>query len=93
MTVFFPISIFLVPTDFCDINANETTVTPASKPREPAAEVISAGPCWAGKVGGVMDASVHLAHPPGLGQVKRQGPESSERPSRNSGQEAGPWTN
>lgn len=40
-----------------------------------------------------MAASVHLAHPPGLGQVKRRGPESSEQPSRNSGQEAEPWTN
>lgn len=40
-----------------------------------------------------MVASVHLAQPPGLGQVRRRGPESSERPPGNSGQEAEPWTN
>lgn len=84
---------FLVPTDFCDINANETTVTPASKQREPAAEVISVGPYWAGKVGGLMVTSVHLARPPGLCQVRRWGPESSEQPPRNGGQETEPWTN
>lgn len=47
---------------FCDINANETTDTPTSKPRKSVAGVVPTGPCWAGRMGEGDDRN-HRCHP------------------------------
>lgn len=72
--VCFPISIRWFLLMLCDINADETTDIPISKPRKPAA-----GPYWAGKVVEVM-AMFISAPPPGLNKVRRpfRGPVTSD---------------